>query len=196
MMVIVPHLFMKIFKKGTSCRKITYTRPEWFPINVDIYPIDYMPNNRYWRVLKCKLLDLVRILAISVTMTDKNDTYKAIFMSSWKNKLYYNTRWTIGKICSVFGRSNWYKLHSSLASSIETSDWCSLPTCDLAIIELEPKTVFYPPKEAEFEGRKVFVPNNVDAYLRKLYGDYMQIPPVEKREKHYYMEKSIFRSNK
>ena len=32
------------------------------------------------------------------------------------------------------------------------------------------------------------IPNNYDKYLSGLYGDYMQIPPLEKREKHFIVE--------
>lgn len=39
-----------------------------------------------------------------------------------------------------------------------------------------------------FEGVEVNLPCDPDTYLRNLYGDYMQIPPVEKRERHFYTE--------
>lgn len=32
------------------------------------------------------------------------------------------------------------------------------------------------------------VPNNIDAYLKNLYGHYMDIPPIEKRERHYVID--------
>jgi len=44
-------------------------------------------------------------------------------------------------------------------------------------------TIFVP-----FEGRKFRLLRNVDGYMKKLYGDYMQIPPVEKREHHIVYE--------
>jgi hypothetical protein len=36
--------------------------------------------------------------------------------------------------------------------------------------------------EIEFEGYCFLAPNNYDAHLKRIYGDYMQIPPEEKRE--------------
>ncbi len=39
-----------------------------------------------------------------------------------------------------------------------------------------------------FEGRTCWVPEKVDAYLRPIYGDYMQIPPVDKQERNRYLE--------
>lgn len=42
----------------------------------------------------------------------------------------------------------------------------------------------FPLTEIEFEGRKLLAPNNYDACLKSTYGDYMQIPPKEKRVVH------------
>ena len=44
------------------------------------------------------------------------------------------------------------------------------------------------PKTLPFEGHDWPVPGNPDHYLIRLYGDYMQIPPPEKREKHMVLE--------
>lgn len=40
----------------------------------------------------------------------------------------------------------------------------------------------FPLREIEFEGYCFLAPNNYDAHLKRIYGDYMQIPPEEKRE--------------
>lgn len=42
--------------------------------------------------------------------------------------------------------------------------------------------------DSEFEKRKVKISADSDNYLRNLYGNYMKIPPVEKRQKHIMME--------
>ena len=42
----------------------------------------------------------------------------------------------------------------------------------------------FPVKDMPFEDIVVMVPNNPDAVLRSLFGDYMQIPPKEKRPQH------------
>jgi len=46
------------------------------------------------------------------------------------------------------------------------------------------KSIIFPCKPIEFEGHTFMGPNNADAYLKELYGDYMQIPPKEKRNIH------------
>ena len=54
--------------------------------------------------------------------------------------------------------------------------------------EISPKEWFGTGKDAEFEDLTVTIPQNSDAYLTKLYGDYMSLPPVEKRGGHHYCE--------
>ena len=42
--------------------------------------------------------------------------------------------------------------------------------------------------DVEFEGKTLKIFKNYDMYLKKLYGDYMQIPPEEKRHRHLALE--------
>ncbi|MBQ7733812.1 MAG: LicD family protein, partial [Synergistaceae bacterium] len=41
---------------------------------------------------------------------------------------------------------------------------------------------------AEFEGKLYKIPARYDEFLRGLYGDYMQLPPVEKQKSHHMLE--------
>lgn len=56
----------------------------------------------------------------------------------------------------------------------------------------EQSTVF-PLSIVEFEGKTYPAPHDIDTYLRDLFGDYMQVPPPEKRIIHsvFYMPKLV-----
>jgi lipopolysaccharide cholinephosphotransferase len=43
----------------------------------------------------------------------------------------------------------------------------------------------FPLRTLPFEGRQVNFPHNLEKHLEYLYGDYMQLPPVEKRKNHF-----------
>lgn len=46
------------------------------------------------------------------------------------------------------------------------------------------KSDFAPASKMNFEGMEVKVPNNIDVVLKTIYGDYMEMPPKEKRYNH------------
>ena len=46
------------------------------------------------------------------------------------------------------------------------------------------KADLLPLKKVPFESIETYIPANNDEFLKKVYGDYMQIPPVEKRVNH------------
>ena len=55
--------------------------------------------------------------------------------------------------------------------------------------EIRPKETFLPVSKGEFEGMTVNLPGNADDYISNLYGaDYMTLPPVEKRERHFILD--------
>lgn len=46
------------------------------------------------------------------------------------------------------------------------------------------KKHIFPTRDREFSGLKISFPGKVEAYLKRRYGDYMTLPPVEKRHNH------------
>ena len=47
------------------------------------------------------------------------------------------------------------------------------------------KRKYHPLKKLEFEGRPMNFPANIEEMLTSMYGDFMQLPPEEKRKTHY-----------
>lgn len=47
------------------------------------------------------------------------------------------------------------------------------------------KSIYFPLKKCEFEGKTYYIPGGIEDYLRRQYGnDYMELPPVDKRVTH------------
>ena len=51
--------------------------------------------------------------------------------------------------------------------------------------EIHERRIYGTPTLCRFEGAEIYVQEDVDAYLKGLYGDYMKLPPVEKRVTHH-----------
>lgn len=54
--------------------------------------------------------------------------------------------------------------------------------------EIVPREWFVKSAKLVFEAIEVNAPANFDAYLSRIYGDYMILPPVEKRAPHHYVD--------
>lgn len=51
--------------------------------------------------------------------------------------------------------------------------------------EIQSRKTFLPVSKGLFEGIEVNLPGDTDAYLKNLFGDYMKIPDIKDREKHF-----------
>lgn len=51
--------------------------------------------------------------------------------------------------------------------------------------EIHKKTIYGKPTLCKFENIHIYIQENADAYLRGLYGNYMKLPPIEKRVTHH-----------
>jgi lipopolysaccharide cholinephosphotransferase len=182
-------LIMNVVKKNTLMQCV-YDNDDSVKkgILVDIFPIESVSNNRYIRTIQNYLFDLFRIL-ISCRRIYKlpNEAFKKSMKKTLKGKLHYYLACMVGFVLSPFKLSGMYDAFDSLVASQKDTDYCTIPTGrKFSRGEALPKKVFYPVSKGIFGNMEVNLPNDADTYLRNLYVDYMKIPPVEKRERHYY----------
>ena len=72
--------------------------------------------------------------------------------------------------------------HEALLPTYETADVWANP-CAARPFPF-PAEVLFDPVECDFAGIRVFAPHDAGRYLELLYGDYMRLPPPEKRTTH------------
>ena len=78
-----------------------------------------------------------------------------------------------------------WQRHLMRLNKNDNSDYiCPLAGCQPYLKEVQPRGVILPVKKVMFEGKKYNGMNDPDTYLKKSYGDYMKLPPVEKRVNH------------
>ena len=86
--------------------------------------------------------------------------------------------WIYKKAYEAETRSNHYEKTKNLDFYCDTTPYMNL----YAVKDI------YPLRKMKFEDVKLNFPNNLDNNLTAMYGDYMQLPPEEKRKNHYPYE--------
>ncbi|MGG7190020.1 LicD family protein [Clostridium paraputrificum] len=177
----------KIFKKGT-----TYVEIPTAGVNsldmlfIDVFIIENIPNPKMIQKIKAKIYNFafkgssvcIDYLFPSPVILEKSKTNAELAE-------YYNFRRKIGFVFSHLGGINFYlKICEKLSQSKNESKYLGVPSAISYEREILPREVFTELTTGIFCGYEVKIPANYDRYLRNLYGNYMEIPPVEKRESH------------
>ena len=179
---------VKVIDKDTICEDLFEKRKLFHQgIAIDIGAIDYVPDASFLYHIK-GWISIVLLFIINSNMmyhckTKLSDT---IFtQSSWMS-IYYYSRLFIGLLSSLFPYYFWTSLFDNFIASSRQTSRMSIPSGrNHYFKETKPANVFLPPKEIVFEDTKGYIPNDVNEYLKGLYGEnYMVIPPEDKREKH------------
>ncbi len=180
--------FVQVSRKNTIFAKVNEIKK--VGVLVDITPIDYTPNSMLLSKLINLLVQILRIVMYAVKSYKSNDAnYKTVMFCSLRTKIVYYVAKFIGLVFSVFSLKFYYRLYDELISNIHSSRFMTIAMGRKSYLgERLHRDVFLPVSKGMFEGVEVNLPHDPDAYLRNLYGNYMQIPPVDKRERHFYTE--------
>lgn len=137
-------------------------------IFIDIFPMDYVKHSRMQKNIKYLIhgtnySNLHSPVKSFVQRTIGRFNRKIILLSKlpvfhWLNKIFHAD----------------YHNASRLAYCMEVNE----------VFQYSKESVF-PLKEHVFEGYAFWVPNHYDIYLREYFGDYMQLPPEDKRIVHH-----------
>lgn len=186
-------MFMKIYRRGTKCVEMGNEYTD-FPkgISVDIFPLDGASANPLCRKIVGFLANGLRLTANMVyeaTYPVSEFTRNMRNMSGaggWMIKM----RKVLGKLWSVIPHRQWVNWFDALVANEKDTGLLAIPTGrKLYGGEVFPANVYLPSRTTTFEGMEVHIPNQVEKYLINLYGyNYMQLPPVEKRERHFIVD--------
>jgi len=135
---------------------------------IDIFPLDYVNLKQNKKFLKLRLRIINLFSAISLR--------KILKLNIFNKKINF--------LSKVFSNSLSLKLVDLLCLS-KKSDYyvCYLAGKD-PLKNIFSVNDIFPLKKNLFCGKKYNIPNNYDAVLKTLYGDYMKLPPIEKRSTH------------
>lgn len=169
-----PHAL--VFNKRTliNWNRSYYRNKKDCPVYVDIFPLDYAPYDEKRQKRQAKGIR------------------RKIYLQSRRECILYQRNGTIemsikkavsGILHIVPDRTFNASLDQAMSrySSNPTKQLCSMASHYSYKKQLMPYEYYGNGKLYTFEGRYYRGPAMVDAYLTQLYGDYMELPPVEKR---------------
>lgn len=185
--------FIKVGKQGTILKTLNETEKETPSIAIDVFPIENIPNNKIVRFFHGLRINILLYLSVCVKLYENNETpLTKILLEDKNGRKSLKRRLRIGRFFSLIHKSSeWYNKCDEIVQKYgkKETTLVSIPTGRGHYFgEIQQRSVFFPPKKHNFEGVESFIPNNYDRYLSALYGDYMQIPPLEKREKHFIVD--------
>lgn len=142
---------------------------------LDIHPIDGLPNAGWKRKVQ-RFFGVVHYMAVYRHPT-KNKGRMAHLISKLLVKV------TSDKMFDRYAR--WSRRIITAHDSGKAQQVCSLFGLAGYEREVMDRGMLWPYRRIEFEGHMLPVPNETEAYLDKLYGDYKELPkPEEQKPKH------------
>lgn len=156
-------------------------------IKIDLFIIENIPKNFFVRFLHGFICSLMMYIAGQVdTYEEQDERFQEFMFKSEEGKRIYNTRKRIGKMFSFLPAYKWFNIVDKACQYKRETGVKGIPTGRKHYFgEILPSKSFVPISNADFEGYKVNVPGNPDSYLSNLFGDYMTIPKISEREKHF-----------
>ena len=179
--------FAKIVNLETEIIEKNYKTIKNMGVYIDVFPIDFLPNNKYKinRIIKkYKLLNSLILI---------HSTKNLEIVTSSKSKLLIKKI-----ILSIIERKRlWKKILKSIdniAIRYQDTDTVACISGRYFEKEIMPSSYISDYTLVDFEGEKYKAPIGYDAYLKKHYGEYMKLPPKDKQipdhdNKVYWKEK-------
>jgi lipopolysaccharide cholinephosphotransferase len=150
---------------------------------LDIFPIDGLPNSKWLCVFHTRLFLMKRMLhhlSVFKERVDQRDIGRP-----WHEKsiIWFCNRVDVERF---FDRKKRIAAGNKMLEkySFYKQRWCCILWGMYKLKEIYPTDFFGDGVKLKFEDIEVTAPQNYDGYLKSIYGDYMTLPPVEKRNHH------------
>lgn len=186
------NVWMKIYRRDSLNLDIYTSTDAPFPtgLYIDIFALDAVPRTRCMQAVKGFLANALQFAAIVTLYHQYPNPRLQEFMSlDPQLKRRYRIKRVLGAIVGIVPHRLWAYWYDCFVSDARTDRPLGIPTGRKYYNgEIFPPEVYLPVTTATFENETVFLPAQYDRYLTNLYHDYMQLPPVEKRERHFICE--------
>lgn len=178
--------FIQIHRRGTVFQEYLVQKEEDCGVKIDIFVIENTYNNpirRKWHGLQVQaglfLLSCYRMFAW-------RKEFMALASQDKGARRAMRVKQCIGAPFAIAPQFLYRRVqHVMLKCKDHQSKYITIPSGRMHFFgELYERETFMKTCEMLFEGNMLKVTKDYDAYLTRLYGNYMEIPPEEKREHH------------
>lgn len=184
-------LMAKVLLKNTVVRKYEDVTSDECGAFVDIFIIENAPDNRFLR--KIHGYGCIVLSGLVSCRRFYRDYPHILFLFAGNNQVRktIQTKARIGWLLSWMSLDGWTHLANNWNKSYKdgSTRYVTIPTGRKRYFgELYLREAYMNTIEADFEKYKFAITADYDNYLKKLYKNYMEIPPAEKRERHLLLE--------
>ena len=160
-------------------------------VYIDLFPIDGLPNNIFLQKFFIWVSQLVVVMHSSTVLSySVSNRYKdrSAGLGNWKSVLRTIVKFVL---IATVGKTNpklWVTGLHRLLKSYEfknSNNVAGLVSGIYGTREVMSAIIYEPKVLLDFEGYKFWSPHNYDYYLKRLYGNYMELPPIDKRKSHH-----------
>lgn len=144
-------------------------------IYLDIFPLDNAPDDEKLRDKQAKCLMNLK----------KFKAYRIPYSYSKKKHIIFAHRCVarvLSIIASIATINKWQQEEMCKYDGEQTKCLCSMASQYSYKKQCMPREIYGTPVLLKFEGREYYAPEKYKEYLTRLYGNYMELPPVEKRQ--------------
>lgn len=183
--------FPMMMMKDTLFVEVGWSRTSMLSkIKIDVFVLENIPVNpivRFFKGLHCTAL---MFAASCRGCYDGRKTLKAYMERSRAGSRSLRIRAAIGKLLSFRSTQQWFNAIDKATRYKKTTPLVGLPASRHHYFgEILQRDEIFPTSTGMFEGLEVQLPGDIHRYLTNQYGeDYMTLPPVEKREKHFIVD--------
>ena len=184
-------VFLKIYRKNSFNIEL-FNENSPFPkgLYIDVFALDSVPKYKIAQAIKGFIANVIQFVSIMVLYAQYPSESLSEFVSLDSSlKRRFQIKKMLGSIFGIIPHAKWVYWFDRFVASSKRGNPLGIPTGRKYYNgEIFDASVYFPPKEALFEGEIVYIPADYDRYLTNLYHDYMQLPPVEKRERHFIVK--------
>lgn len=179
--------FSKIRKKGTRFEEIYETEPQKAGMFIDIFPVDNTFDNPVLRTLHQYLCDGLLLICSCVRIRSKLPRLLKYTGGDRQVCRALRVKNVLGICFSFLSLRRWMLITESVISfcSNDSTQHVMIPSgIRHARGETYQRNWFFPSRTIRFEDTRLKTLQHPTPYLRKLYGDFMQVPPEAERLRH------------